>query len=139
VLSCDLLNTCDSITRLRSDLLDDGIPDTLVSVALPLPLLRWDGRELVRSAVAYERQKQMAAAITNERTAAERTCPYTKAIRVGMFPSQPLPSDARASAVARRKSSPKRPVRLLYEWAGSMSDSGPATGVLAGDEKERPA
>jgi hypothetical protein len=43
------LNTCDCTTRDRSDLLDDGIPDTLVSVAhsqLLFRLRRRDRREL---------------------------------------------------------------------------------------------
>ena len=43
------LNTCDCTTRVRSDLLDDGIPDTLVSVALSQLLRRLrrrDRREL---------------------------------------------------------------------------------------------
>lgn len=129
----------DCSTRVRSDLLDDGIPDTLVSVSLPPLLLRRDGRELVCSAVAYERQKQMAAAITNERTAAERTCPYPTAIRVGMFLfnrshlTRELPPSRAESRVRKGRCD------FLSEWAGSMSDSGPATGVLAADEKERPA
>ena len=94
-------------------------------------------RQLVRFALAYERQKQMAASLANERTRCGADVPVYEGHSGGSVPFSTLPSDTKAPHREANVESEKAGAILVRR--GSVSDSGPATGVFEGDEQERPA